>query len=463
MKKVLKTWLTGILCASLAAAFCIPAAAETEEEPAKHELTVMEAEGLNLDFDRVNDITTNYLDLGELGVVSRDPFVAAAELDYSFLTKEAVDELAESLKEQTEEKKAETRQFFQSTQKDIAYLVSTTLSDPKAMLDLLFDDPESVETKELGQAGEIHYYVALVPYDSLFTYFDDSEEDAETVQKEIDFIKEDIEHVLDEFQNSIAEAEFYQPVDKLGGVVGETIQFETVDLDGNTVKSEDLFKDNQITMINVWGTWCGNCMGEMEELAALHTRLQEKGCGLVGIEFEYQDRSVWEEKARDTIESFHIGYPNVLMPDDTDIPVLSLISGYPTSIFVDSEGKVLTYPIEGANVAAYEPTIDNLLAGKEPEPVTDAGSTANDEGKYRVIVYDEEGNPVEGAFVQMCDEQSCSFQVTNQDGIAEFTPAEQKVYDVHLQAVPDGFAPDEGEYHTLETYSDVNIFLQKAA
>ena len=92
-----------------------------------------------------------------------------------------------------------------------------------------------------------------------------------------------------------------------------------------------------------------------------------------------------------------------------------------------------------------------------------AGSTANDENKYLVPVYDEEGSPVEGVFVQMCDDQSCSFQVTNQDGIAEFTPEQEHVYEVHLQAVPDGYAPDENAYHTLDTYSDVNIFLQKAA
>lgn len=461
MRRALKTWFTGILLASLTAVFCIPAAAETEEGPAPNELTVLEDEGLNLDFDRVNDKTTNSLNLSEIGIVSRDPFIAAAELDYSFLTKEAVDELSDSLKGQTEEKQEELRQFFQSTKKDIAYIVTTTLSDPKELLDQLFDEPEKLEAKELGQAGELHYYVVLVPYDSLFTYFDDSEEDAATIQKEIDFLKEDIEQVLDEFQNSIAEAEFYQPVDEIGGLVGKTIEFEAVDLDGNTIKSEDLFKDNQITMLNVWGTWCGNCMGEMEALADLHSRLQEKGCGLVGIEFEYQDRSAWEETARDTIETFHIDYPNVLMPEGH--PILDLIKGYPTTIFVDSEGKVLSVPIEGANVEAYEPTIDSLLAGKEPETVTDAGSTANDENKYRVLVYDEEGSPVEGVFVQMCDDQSCSFQVTNQDGIAEFTPEQEHVYEVHLQAVPDGYAPDENAYHTLETYSDVNIFLQKAA
>ena len=41
--------------------------------------------------------------------------------------------------------------------------------------------------------------------------------------------------------------------------------------------------------------------------------------------------------------------------------------------------------------------------------------------------------------------------------------AEEKAYDVHVLMAPEGYAPDEGEYKTLETYSDVNIFLEKAA
>ena len=47
--------------------------------------------------------------------------------------------------------------------------------------------------------------------------------------------------------------------------------------------------------------------------------------------------------------------------------------------------------------------------------------------------------------------------------IAVFNDREQKVWSVHLPVAPDGYAPDEKEYKTLDTFSDVNIFLEKAA
>ena len=52
--------------------------------------------------------------------------------------------------------------------------------------------------------------------------------------------------------------------------------------------------------------------------------------------------------------------------------------------------------------------------------------------------------------------------MTDAEGVAVFS-VEQKIYDVHVLMVPEGYAQDEGEYKTLDTYSDVNIFLQEAA
>ena len=81
----------------------------------------------------------------------------------------------------------------------------------------------------------------------------------------------------------------------------------------------------------------------------------------------------------------------------------------------------------------------------------------------RYIVYDMDGNPVEGAVIQLCDEVTCAFQPTDASGIATFSVEEQKVYDIHVLMAPEGYAPDDSVYKTLDTYSDVNIFLEKAA
>lgn len=98
----------------------------------------------------------------------------------------------------------------------------------------------------------------------------------------------------------------------------------------------------------------------------------------------------------------------------------------------------------------------------ETEADEAAAAVKNDIGLYRVFVCDRDGNPVEGAVIQFCDDVACSFQPTDADGIAAFEVEEEKVYDVHVLTAPEGFAADESEYRTLDTFSDVSITLEKA-
>jgi hypothetical protein len=143
-------------------------------------------------------------------------------------------------------------------------------------------------------------------------------------------------------------------------------------------------------------------------------------------------------------------------------PIFEKVGGFPFSLFVDSEGKILTYPIKGAAVNAYEPTFEKLLAGEAINDMPQTGSTENDSSEYRVFVYDTEGNPVKGVVLQLCDEDTCSFQKTNADGMATFKVEAPKVYDVHVGKVPEGYQSSDQTYKTLDTFSDVNIFISKA-
>ena len=127
----------------------------------------------------------------------------------------------------------------------------------------------------------------------------------------------------------------------------------------------DLFAENEITMINAWGTWCHACMGEMAELAEIHERLREKNCGIVGleVEFDYDDETL--DYARQALKEFGTNYPNVLCNDDMDF--MNILGSYPTSIFVDKDGTILDVPIEDAAPNLYEPQVDFLLKAKAAE------------------------------------------------------------------------------------------------
>ena len=217
-------------------------------------------------------------------------------------------------------------------------------------------------------------------------------------------------------------------------------------------------------MVNLWGSWCINCVNEMAGLAELHKRLQEKGCGIVGVEYERGEPvENMADTARKVLADNGVTYPNVWIPESN--PIFEQAGGYPFSLFVDSEGKILTYPIKGAPMnatEAYESTFEKLLAGEAIVDSPETGSTENESGEYRVFVYDEDGNPVKGVIVQLCDESTCSFQKTKADGMATFQVDEPKVYDVHVGKVPEGYQTSDEAYKTLDTYSDMDIFISKA-
>ncbi|MBR1418068.1 MAG: TlpA family protein disulfide reductase [Synergistaceae bacterium] len=139
----------------------------------------------------------------------------------------------------------------------------------------------------------------------------------------------------------------------------DVIEFEAKDLDGNVISSKELFKANKITMVNLWGLWCPYCVRETGELAELHKKFQAKGCGIIGIEHEPKYDEDTLNSARKFLKDEGVTYPNVLMPDG--VTVLESVMGYPTSFFVDSQGKILGEPIIGAQVDKYEPTLDALL------------------------------------------------------------------------------------------------------
>ena len=138
------------------------------------------------------------------------------------------------------------------------------------------------------------------------------------------------------------------------------------------------------------------------------------------------------------------------------------IQDFPTSLFVDGEGKVLTYPVIGvpADISEYEKVIDGLLNGNETS--TDPVPAADDNKKdYRIIVKDEAGDPVAGVRIQFCDDPTCMFVKTDAEGTAAFS-AEPGKYTVHMQTVPEGYELNEEEIPVTEDAQEVYILLKKA-
>ena len=141
----------------------------------------------------------------------------------------------------------------------------------------------------------------------------------EEVHEAYEALRADMDAVRAAFIKCLENAELYASVDPEASLPGQVLSFETTDLDGNAVRSADLFKDNKITMVNVWGSWCHNCVGEMEALAEIHTRLQAKGCGIVGVEYEQKPIDTIKDEVRALLEEKGVNYPNVIVPGDNEI------------------------------------------------------------------------------------------------------------------------------------------------
>ena len=426
--------------------------------------TFYEEMGFALDFDDIQAKTQNCVELQRIGVDMHEPFAAMMIVVYYALPEATVKDIeAEIAKAEDDTEKAMLTYRLQMMGAGVGVIIVTN-AESLADIGITWPLPEEFGVTEFCAVGDYHWYYISEPVNELLDSIDEmgktgeAEIDPETTKQAT---LADTEMIRAEMLKKLEAVQLTEPVDNDTGHVGEVLSFRTTDLDGNPVSSEDLFRNNKITMVNIWGTWCINCMNEMADLAALHTRLQEKGCGIVGVEYEGKPiEGEMADEARRVMAQYGTNYPNVVIPEDN--PIFNEVTGYPTSFFVDSAGRILTYPIAGAAVELYEPTIDKLLAGEAAEVAPEADVTANDSGAYRVIVRDEDGNPVKGAVVQFCDDTTCSLQKTKADGVATFATEEQKVYEVHVLKVPEGYAADEGIYKTLETFSDVNVTLKKA-
>jgi thiol-disulfide isomerase/thioredoxin len=124
------------------------------------------------------------------------------------------------------------------------------------------------------------------------------------------------------------------------------LTFNLKDLEGNDV-TDAIFKDNKLTMVNIWGTFCGPCKREMPDLQALYEELKDEQISIIGIISDTPSPEN-EDAARQIIKTSGVKFIN-LIPDDTiKNNLLTSISGVPTSFFVDSNGRIVGEVITGS-------------------------------------------------------------------------------------------------------------------
>ena len=126
--------------------------------------------------------------------------------------------------------------------------------------------------------------------------------------------------------------------------------FEGKDLDGNTVKSDELFSGNAVTVVNFWFTTCNPCVGELAELDALNKELAEKGGSLIGVNtFTLDGDEAAISEAKDVLAKKGATYQNVYFDSDGEAGKFTTnIFAYPTTYVIDRNGNIVGEPIVGA-------------------------------------------------------------------------------------------------------------------
>ena len=145
--------------------------------------------------------------------------------------------------------------------------------------------------------------------------------------------------------------------------------FDGKDLDGNTVKSDELFSANAVTVVNFWFTTCNPCVGELSELDALNKELAEKGGSLIGVNtFTLDGDETAISEAKDVLAKKGATYQNVYFDSDGEAGKFTTnIFAYPTTYVVDRSGNIVGEPIVGAvtgktQAEALQAQIDKALA-----------------------------------------------------------------------------------------------------
>ena len=126
--------------------------------------------------------------------------------------------------------------------------------------------------------------------------------------------------------------------------------FEGKDLDGNEVKSDELFSDNAVTVVNFWFTTCNPCVGELAELDALNKELAEKDGTIIGINsFTLDGDETAISEAKDVLTKKGASYQNVYFDSNSEAGEFTdNIYAYPTTFVVDRSGNIVGEPIVGA-------------------------------------------------------------------------------------------------------------------
>lgn len=149
-------------------------------------------------------------------------------------------------------------------------------------------------------------------------------------------------------------------------LIAQNIKFSTKDIYNKKI-TDSVFKDAELTMINIWGTFCGPCIVEMPGLGKLNADYAGKNFQIIGIVIDAVDRknapvSRIINTAKNIVEQTEANYVHIVPTQELMNGILKDVYAVPTTIFVDKNGKILEQTYTGSRpYEAWAKIVDDLL------------------------------------------------------------------------------------------------------
>ncbi|WP_018619032.1 peroxiredoxin family protein [Spirosoma luteum] len=127
----------------------------------------------------------------------------------------------------------------------------------------------------------------------------------------------------------------------------KTLNVSFPEPNGNIVSLADPRFTGKVTIVQILGSWCPNCMDETRFLIPWYQKNKQRGVEVLGLAFERStEMAVSGPKIERMKERFQIDYPIVLAGSNDKaeaskaLPELNAVVAFPTTIFIDKKGKV---------------------------------------------------------------------------------------------------------------------------
>lgn len=310
-------------------------------------------EALGVEFNLPSKWKEKSDNLSPLGLDGSENIVG--QLKYDFCSSETLEKMkklnedSKKIPENDKEKMEKFQEEYSNLFTEFKELCTiTTIDKSKPEGDLYKNSFSTYENKDLiSKEGDFEFYL-LYNKPNIDGLSDKSKKEYEEMYNEIK-----------NFKNSI---KVFKPVSEKEKLTKhKQLEFKAKTLEGKEIDSS-IFKENKLTMINVWATFCGPCREEMPDIQKLYEEVKKDNINVIGIIADTPDDEN-QQLAKNILKKKDVKFDNIIPDETIKNGLLKDTTSMPTTFFVDSNGNIIGDFIIGSHSKEdYKKEINNRLA-----------------------------------------------------------------------------------------------------